>query len=122
MKPKAPDTRVTVRLTHDERKVLEVQAGDIPLSRYIRETVLGKAASNRKKRKTAPIKDHIALAQILALLGNHELVREFRKANDDVEAGIESVEPETARKIEDCHSVISKIHMLLINALGISNR
>ena len=122
MKPKTPDTRVTVRLTQQERKVLEVHAGDMPLSRYIRETVLGKALAERKKRKSAPIKDHVALAQILGLVGNHGLVNRFRQASRDVDAGIEALEPDAVAKIEECHSFLRKIHALLMQALGINKR
>ena len=66
---------LTLRLSPEERTQLEREAAGMGLSSYVRQKVFDDAATPRRTRGKFPVKDHVALAQVLGRLGRSELAR-----------------------------------------------
>ena len=122
MPDKTPDTRVTVRYAQAEYALLKEKAGDRPISTFIRELTLGEAAERRALPSKAPIKDHVALARVLAQLGQNQLVADFKSVSGQVDDGVLIVEEDVAGSFERIETTLSLIHQLLMNALGVAER
>ncbi|MEM9279992.1 MAG: hypothetical protein AAGA76_15605 [Pseudomonadota bacterium] len=120
--PNPPDHRLTLRFKPDEYAVLKAKAGDKPLSTFVRATVLETATIRRKKAKAAPIIDHKAIAQILALLGQHELVQAFKDSGRDTDSGVKPADDETRLLLKECRDLLAAIHNLLMRALRVAKR
>ena len=120
--PRTPDKRITIRLKPDEYAFLVSKAGNKPISAFLRILTLEKATAKRKSTKPAPIKDHKALAQILALLGQKRLVRAFKQAHRDIENGALPTDGETKQLLRDCKELLNQIHHLLMQTLGVPKR
>ncbi|OUS37243.1 hypothetical protein A9Q94_06480 [Rhodobacterales bacterium 56_14_T64] len=116
------DHRITIRLKPDEYALLSEKAGRQALGSFIRELALDKAVERRNAVKPVPIKDHKALAQILAMLGQHRLVRAFKAADQQVSDGVRAADDETKLLIRDCHALLDRSRKLLIHALGLAER
>ncbi|MEP1932175.1 MAG: hypothetical protein ABJO52_20845 [Nisaea sp.] len=120
--PKTPDHRTTIRFKPDEYALVTAKAGRKPVSTYLRELALEKAVQERKAYMPAPAKDHKVLAQILALLGQHKLVKEFKKAERNIHDGLQPADDVTKLLLVEIRDLLSKIHNLLIRALGGSSQ
>lgn len=120
--PKTPDNRTTIRFKPDEYAMLKAMAGRQPLSAFLRELALEKAVKRRQPSQPAPIKDHRTLAQILALLGPHDLTQAFRNSEQQIENGVVSADDETKLLILECHKFLSSIHTSLMHALGVAKQ
>ena len=116
--PKTPDHRITIRFKPDEYVLVAAKAGKKPVSTFLRELALEKAAQKRKANMPAPLKDQKALAQILALLGQHELVSAFKQAQRDIDDGIQPADDETLILLRECRDLWASIHALLLRVLG----
>jgi hypothetical protein len=106
-----------VRLSDDERAVLEARAGNRPLGAYIRETLLGDSQTARKRTKA----DYALLAQVLGQLGQSDQVRCLflllvAAENDRVAMGA----AERAALLEACDAV-KDMRAVLISALGLKS-
>ncbi|MEP3247764.1 MAG: hypothetical protein ABJN40_07440 [Sneathiella sp.] len=119
---KTPDHRITIRLKPEEYALLKAKAGNKPLSVFLRELSLTNAAKRRSVSKPAPINDHKALAQILALLGQHELVEAFKKTDQHIANGSVYSDKETKLLLDECKYFLKRIHQLLIRSLGGSDK
>ena len=60
----------SLRLTYEERALLQAAAKGRPLGAYIRERLLGDDAAQRKRQGNSPVKDHEALGRVLGALGS----------------------------------------------------
>ncbi|MEP5729631.1 MAG: hypothetical protein ABJL67_09660 [Sulfitobacter sp.] len=78
---------VSVRLSAEERAMLEEQAGGLSLSAHIRERLFGEEVKPRKSRRRTPVKDHKSLAKVLRLLGETNLARDLESLQWSVEEG-----------------------------------
>lgn len=119
---KTPDHRTTIRFKPDEYALVMAKAGKHPLSTFLRNLALDKAAKSRKAYTPAPVDDHKALSQALALLGQHKLVRAFKKAEQDIENGVQPSDEETKLLLRECRDLLARIHKLLMRALGVAER
>ena len=120
--PKTPDHRISIRLKPDEYALLAGKAGNKPLGTFMRELALEEAGKRRQPNVYAPIKDHKGLAQVLGLLGQHELVREFKRAEQEVSDGVQHADDETKRLLRECRELLGSVHTLLMRALGVAER
>uniref|UniRef100_UPI003BAB2F23 hypothetical protein n=1 Tax=Stappia sp. TaxID=1870903 RepID=UPI003BAB2F23 len=116
--PKTPDHRTTIRFKPDEYALVTAKAGKKPVSTFLRGLALEKAAQKRKENRPAPLKDQKALAQILALLGQHKLISTFRQAQRDIDNGVKPADDETVILLRECRDLLTSIHALLLRALG----
>ena len=66
---------LTLRLSPEQRTQLEREAAGMGLSAYVRHKVFADAATPHRTRGKFPVKDHVALAQILGRLGQSELAQ-----------------------------------------------
>lgn len=118
--PRQTDHRITLRLKVDEFARLQAQAGDRPLSTYLRDQVFGNKATKRnvKSRRVLPHKK--LAAQLLALLGSHERIATFKRVANQVEDGVRDSDDETQALICETRDWLKRIHALLMKALGVS--
>ncbi|MDJ0628820.1 MAG: hypothetical protein QNJ44_11215 [Rhodobacter sp.] len=120
--PAKPDRRLTIRFTPEEYAEIAAKAGSQPVSSFLRETVLCDAASRRKSRTPAPIKDHGALAQVLALLGTHALTTTFKSAARAAENGTFVPDELTEASIATGLDALQELKSVLMRALGVTER
>ena len=59
----------SLRLSFEERAKLRRAAGDEPLAAYIKSLLFAEEAPAPRRRRRSPVKDHEALAEVLACLG-----------------------------------------------------
>lgn len=117
--PETTDIRITIRFKPDEYALLEEKAGDKPISRFIRELSLEKAAGQRKSVKSAPVKDHRALAEVLAKLGASRRASNLNQLARAANTGSLPVTPETESALQAACQDIRAIKHMLMKALGI---
>ncbi|MGJ8535499.1 MAG: hypothetical protein ACSHYC_25190 [Alphaproteobacteria bacterium] len=120
--PKLPDHRITIRLKPDEYALIVAKSGNKPLSTFLRNLALESAVKCRNAHTPAPVKNHKALSQALALLGQHKLVSAFKKAGKDIENGVQPSDDETKLLLRECRDLLAGIHKLLMRTLGVSER
>lgn len=116
--PRQTDHRITLRLKPEEYAQITAKAGDTPLSTFIRQTALGGSASKRSKPQRRVMLETALAAQILARLGQHDLVQDFKTATKNVEDGTLDTDDAHLHRIDACHAMLSDIRALLMEALG----
>ncbi|MEM9060301.1 MAG: hypothetical protein AAGD13_07535 [Pseudomonadota bacterium] len=114
--------RITIRFTPEEYALVRSKAVGQPLAAFIREMVLKEAVTKRKATRRALLKDHIALAQVLAKLGTSPLVESFRGAVTDMRNGTIPVSEAADRSLERIATELAEIKSLLMSALGTSEQ
>lgn len=104
----------SLRLTAEERALLEKQAAGIPLGRFIKARLFGeeRSASERKRE----------LAQILALLGKSEYGASLRALAEAARIGALPLTPEVEAAVHQACRDISEIKFLLMKALRIKEQ
>ncbi|HBH91316.1 hypothetical protein [Ponticaulis sp.] len=107
---------LTIRLKPDERLWLEQRAGKHSLSAYARRKLFGKS-----KRKVAvqPKADHIALAQLLAKLGQSSLAQSMAVLALAARNGNLPILEETEEALQQSCEDIAEMKSLLMAGLGI---
>lgn len=115
-----PETRpFSIRLTDAEKAALLARAGRVPLGTYIRDALLSADVQAKRQRVTNPAMDHIALARVLAALGQSRLSSNLNQLAKAVNIGALPVTPETEAEITNaCRAVIAMRHDL-VRALGL---
>jgi len=122
-KTKTTDTKpFSLRLTAEERAQLERQAAGLSLGAYIRERLLNSGESPRRTRGKFPVKNHTALAQVLALLGRSELAASLATLARAVRTGSLPVTPETETALQKACQDVAAIKSMVMKALGIAER
>ena len=114
-------TPFSLRLTFEERAILEGAAGDKPLGAYIRERLLNGEEAPRKKtkkRKKRPIKDVKALSQVLAELGQSRIANNLNQLARASNTGSLPVTPDTERALMKACADVQHMRKLLMRALG----
>lgn len=112
----------SLRLTFEERARLNDEAGDMTLSDYVRSKLFqdGYTALLKPKRKRkTPIKDHAALAQVLALLGKSHIANNINQLARAANTGSLPVNIETERALNDAASDVARMRKMLIEALDL---
>lgn len=120
--PLPKPSRLTIRLTPQERELLEEKAGTKALSAYVREIVLERATAQRSATVRVPPKNQSALAQILALLGRSGLHPSLHELARNARMGTVDLSDEALEQISKACTDIADIKALLMRALGTSER
>lgn len=114
----------TIRLSEDERSLLEREAGKLSLSAHIRKKLLGNAAlprrggkPSRKQRK--PYVDHVVIGKVLGLLGQSELALNMRSLAKAASMGALPVTPEIVEELQKACADIRAMRDMLVRALGV---
>lgn len=111
----------SIRLTFGERAILEQSAGHMPLGAFIRKKVLDGMTEERKrktKRPRRPIKDDVAMAMLLAELGNAKLANNLNQLAKAANEGSLLITPDTEQAIRDAYTEILWMRRTLVAALG----
>ena len=109
---------LSLRLTKEERAVLEREAGSKPLSTYVRSRLFGDKAAPRRTRRQ-PIADHQALARVLSALGRSNLAQNFDALGWAVKDGTVRLNANGERALEQACADIAAMRRDLVSALGL---
>jgi hypothetical protein len=120
--PKLPP--FSLRLSFEERAVLERAAAGMSLSDYARSRLFdggngGSAPVERRTRGRFPVKDHKALAGVLAQLGASRLSQNLNQLAKAANMGTLLVTPETESSLRHAASEVHDMRKLLLKALGL---
>ena len=116
---KKPSRLLSIRLSSEERSKLEKHAAGIPLSTYVKSRVFDETKAHRQTRNKAPVKDHQALAQVLACLGASGLAQNVSVLAKAFETDSYNTDNETCDAIKKAKQDIHTIKELLMHALGV---
>ncbi|MCF6293427.1 MAG: MobC family plasmid mobilization relaxosome protein [Robiginitomaculum sp.] len=122
--PKYPQP-YSLRLTYDERALLDRAAGKLPLSVYIRSRLFGDTISKRSfkhppRRKRLPSYDQKALAQLLGALGQSRLASNMNQIAKAANMGALPVTDDLVAELSRACADIATMRSDLISALGIT--
>jgi len=121
MPTRSQDTRLTIRLTPEERAQLEAKAGDRALSAFMRDLALERAA-RRKTAQHQPGDVTTALAQVLALLGRSGAVAGISALGTAAQNGVLEHDESTLARLDTGLDDLATIKHLLMKALRVSER
>lgn len=108
----------SIRLTKEERAVLQERARGKPLGVFIRGLILPEQDRRRPTRRQQPAKNAETLGQILGLLGRSHLSSNLNQIAKAANLGALPVTPETEDDIRRACRDVFAIRRLLLLALG----
>lgn len=108
----------SLRLTAEERTILNEQAGSRPLGTYIRSRILGDHAQKRRKIRR-PSVDHKTLALILLELGRSRLSSNMNQLERAANIGVIDTSDSVIADLQDACRSIFQMREMLIVALGL---
>lgn len=112
-----PTKHLSLRLTGDERSRLLADAGQTPMSAYIRSRLFGASARELAIRVPAPIETD--LARLLAVLGQSEIAVSLRELAEAARVGALPLTPEAEHAIRSACDTVERMRADLLNALGL---
>ncbi|WP_051540872.1 hypothetical protein [Ahrensia sp. 13_GOM-1096m] len=107
-----------IRLSDAERVELERRAGEMALGTYIKTALFADGDDRRRRGARAPVKDHAALAQVLACLGQSCLGESMQQLSDAAKSGTLYIDDDVPKAIEQACEDIVVMRLLLMRALG----
>lgn len=107
-----------IRLTDEERFELERRAGELALGAYIKGILFQDIRARRSRGARKPVKDHAALAQVLACLGQSRLRESMDRLSKAAESGTLYVDDDVPATIKKACDDIVVMRLLLMRALG----
>ena len=120
-KRQTPETRpFSIRLTDAERDALSARAGRTPLGTFIKAAVLSGNLTPPRRRPVRPITDHVAIARVLAALGDSRLSSNLNQLAKAVHLGTLPVTEETEAELIAACADIAAIRRDLLEALGLA--
>lgn len=108
----------TLRLTAQERQILEREAAGLPLGEYIRAQALSDNRVKRRTRGKHPVKDHKLLAQFLGELGRMRVASNLNQLAKAANSGSLILTPETQSVLLEACADIRQIKDTLLRSLG----
>lgn len=121
-KPSSGRSPVSVRLTHEERKLLEQAAGEMSLSRYIRFRLFHadcKSSAALNQDRFSPAVRQKLLAQMLSALGKSELSSSLAELAELTRLGLLPNGTNVAAPLAQARDELSKLRHDLLLALGL---
>ncbi|WP_237072522.1 hypothetical protein [Pseudaestuariivita rosea] len=109
----------SLRLTENERAVLERKAGALPLAAYVKSVVLDEKAPRYRKRRRAPEADQQLLAHILARLGASDTHRNLQQIAQAVQDGTLLLDDDTHASLTVAIAEVAWMRVTLMQALGL---
>ncbi|MBO6816375.1 MAG: hypothetical protein JJ891_16080 [Rhizobiaceae bacterium] len=107
-----------IRLTDDERKELERRAGEMALGTYIKIALFAEGVKPRARGMRVPVKDHVRLAELLALLGSSRLSESMHKLSEAASTGTLYVDDDVPIAIKKACNDICVMRLMLMQSLG----
>lgn len=108
----------SLRLTFEERAIVERNAGSMPVGAYIKSLLLGEDAPKYRARRKPPVSDQAALAQVLACLGATRIANNLNQLAKATHVGSFYFDADTKRAIREACSDVRIMRQLLLKALG----
>ena len=109
----------SLRLTFEERAKLEEAANGMPLGAYIKAALFDGDLKKVRRRGHQPVKDHQALARVLAALGSSRLSSNLNQLARAANTGTLPVHPETEADLRKACQEVMALRADLITALGL---
>tara|TARA_B100001971_G_C17916435_1_gene395497 strand:- start:151 stop:525 length:375 start_codon:yes stop_codon:yes gene_type:complete len=110
----------SLRLTHEERALLDQLAGTMSISAYIRMQIFG-VPSPRKRNLRRTRADEEALAEALSILGRSKISNNLNQLAKAVHSGSLSITPDTEDQLRQACRDIEVMRGMLIEALGLKD-
>lgn len=114
----AKTSPLCIRITDRERERLEQDAGDLPLSAYVRSRLFDAAVIAPRRRMLRPVKDREALARVLGELGSARIANNLNQLARAANNGSLPFGHETARDLHDACVAVHAMRHDLLAALG----
>ena len=114
-KPAAP---FSLRLSVEERALLDAQAGGRPLGAYIRQRLLGEKSDKRRSIRKPKV-DERQIAALLAELGRSRLSSNLNQLAKAANVGTLDVSKEVEAQLQEMYQAILDMRDALITALGL---
>ncbi|WP_237072766.1 hypothetical protein [Pseudaestuariivita rosea] len=108
----------SLRLTEDERTVLERKAGSLPLAAYVKSVVLAEEAPTYRKRRRGPEADQQLLAHILARLGANDTHRSLQQIAQAAQDGTLLLDDATKEALTVAIAEVAWMRVTLMQAFG----
>lgn len=119
MNERRPLHPLSLRVTFEEKANLEKAAAGMSLSSYIRWKLFDPWSPPPQRRGAFPVKDHRALAQLLAMLGQSRLANNVNQLAKAANTGSLAVTPDTEEALLTAVREVAHMRALLIQALGV---
>lgn len=117
--PKTYTAPVSLRMSFAEKDRLEREAAGMSVAAYIRWRLFDPESPPPRIRGKQPVKDHQAIAQLLALLGQSRLANNVNQLARAANSGSLPLTADTERALKEAVSDIAKIRKLLLQALNL---
>jgi hypothetical protein len=111
----------SLRFTFEEKAKLLEEAGDMSLASYVKSRLFDNFRPPTKRRNKKPVKDHAALAQVLALLGKSHIANNINQLAKAANTGSLPVNIETERALMDAAKDVARMRKMLIEALDLKD-
>ncbi|WP_299866715.1 hypothetical protein [uncultured Roseobacter sp.] len=109
---------LSLRLSPVERAALEKAADGMSLSRYVKGRIFNKDGSPKPSGRAQPVRDHVALAQVLGMLGAMQAAGSFRDLAAAAKSGALPVTPETEEELINACAAVLAVKAEVMRALG----
>lgn len=109
----------SMRFTEDERKTLELAAGDRPLAAYIRWLIFKEEIPVKRTRGKKPVKDQQELAKLLALFGKSRIANNINQLAKAANSGSLPVNVDVLNALNEANRSVQWIRKTLLQALGL---
>jgi len=106
-------------MSFEEKMRLDREAAGMSLAAYIRWRLFDPESPAPKSRGKHPVKDHQALSQLLALLGQSRLANNMNQLARAANSGSLPFTPETERLLNEAAADIAEMRKLLLEALNL---
>jgi len=110
---------LSLRLSGEERALLEDQAGGQSLNAYIKDRLFGEDDGRRKSQRYKVIEDYEALARVLSSLGQTELFGNLSTLMEQIEEGKVVLSPQAEEEIAVMCACVLLMRDDLVKALGL---
>ncbi|WP_299733074.1 plasmid mobilization relaxosome protein MobC [uncultured Tateyamaria sp.] len=117
--PKKRPAPLSLRLSDEERTLLEQQAGNLALGAYIKLVVFDEAAPTYRKRQKPPVAEQQLLAEVLARLGQSRTANNLNQIAKHLNQGTLVVDEELEADLQQAIAEVAWMRATLMKALGI---
>lgn len=108
----------SLRLSFEERSRLTQAAGGLPVAAYIKSLLFAEDAPTYRTRGREPVKDHRALAELLACLGASRIANNLNQLAKAANSGSVYFDHATKAQLNAACDDIRAMRQLLMAALG----
>lgn len=111
----------SIRLTEDERTLLDMRSGSMPLASYIKSVLFADDAPKYRKRSKAPVTNQKALAELLARLGASRSASNLNQIAKAANQGGLFVDEDLIADLNRACAEVAWMRATLLQALGKSS-